>query len=288
MILVVGSTGALGGQITRGLLEKGRRVRILVRPSSNHQSLVYNGAAPSYGDLKDRLSLDIACHDVDTVITTAISLGREPDDTIESVDLAGNGNLIEAAAAAGVRQFVFVSALGATPDHPNPFLAAKGTTEARLRSTEMSWTILAPNAFMDVWLAAVVAAPALAGRDVVYVGTGARRHSFVHSRDVAAFALAALDHPKAVNRYLPIGGPTPVSIRDTIGIVEGLLGHEIAQRGVTPGEPLPGLDPFMAGMLAALDTFETPMEMAAAAVEFGVRLTPVEAWAEELVPVGVA
>jgi NADH dehydrogenase len=285
MILVVGSTGSLGGQIARELLERGRRVRILVRPQSNHQPLVRDGAQPSYGDLKDRPSLDIACRDVHTVITTAISIGHGPADTIESVDVAGNRNLIEAAAAAGVRQFVFTSALGADPNSPNPLMAAKGVTEAALCASGMEWTILAPNAFMDVWLSAVVRGPALAGREVVYVGSGARRHSFVHSRDVAAFALAALDHPKAVKRYLPIGGPTPVSILDTIAVFERLLGHRIDHRGVAPGEPVPGLPPFMAEMLAMQDTHETPMEMAGSAVEFGVRLTPVEAWAAELVPV---
>lgn len=285
MILVVGSTGSLGGQIARGLLDKGRRVRILVRPTSNHQALVYDGAQPSYGDLKDRFSLDIACRDVDTVITTAISIGRGPTDTIESVDVAGNRNLIEAAASAGVRQFVFTSALGADQHSPNPLMAAKGTTEQFLGSSGMEWTILAPNAFMDVWLAAVVAGPALAGREVVYVGSGTRRHSFVHSRDVAAFALAALDHPKAVNRYLPIGGPAPISIVDTIAVFERLLGQRVAHRGIAPGDPVPGLPPFMAEMLATLDSHETPIDMAASTAEFGVHLTPVEAWASQLVPV---
>lgn len=34
MILVVGATGTLGGRITRGLLEQGKEVRILVRDPS--------------------------------------------------------------------------------------------------------------------------------------------------------------------------------------------------------------------------------------------------------------
>ena len=207
MILVAGSTGSLGGQITRGLLERERPIRILVRPGSGYQPLVDAGAVPVIGDLKDRRSLDLACRGIDTVITTAISLGRGGADTIETVDLAGNRNLVTAAAEAGVRHFVFTSLLGAAPDSPNPFIAAKATTENVVASAGMAWTILAPNAFMDVWLAAVVAGPALAGGEVVYVGSGARRHSFVHSRDVATFALAALDHPAAFNRYLPIGGP---------------------------------------------------------------------------------
>ncbi|HEY6013490.1 MAG TPA: hypothetical protein VIU37_05775, partial [Candidatus Limnocylindrales bacterium] len=91
--------------------------------------------------------------------------------------------------------------------------------------------------------------------------------------------------PRAVNRYLPVGGPAPVSIRDTIGIFERLLGQKVAQRGVAPGTPIPGLPPLMAELLAMLDAHEAPIEMAATAVEFGVRLTSVEAWASELVPV---
>ena len=203
------------------------------------------------------------------------------------MDLAGNRSLVAAAAEAGVRHFIFTSALGAAPDSPNPFMAAKGATEATLMSAGMAWTILAPNAFMDVWLAAVVAGPALAGGEVVYVGSGARRHSFVHSRDVAAFALAAIENPAAVNRYLPIGGPKPVSIRDAVDVFERVLGRSIPQRSVAPGASVPGLPPLMAEMLATQDTFDSPMETAGIAEEFGVHLTSVEEWASQMVPVAV-
>lgn len=287
MILVVGSTGSLGGQIARGALGQGRPIRILVRPGSSYGSLVELGAVPVFGDLKERTSLDAACRGIDTVITTAISLGRGIDDTIESVDRDGNRHLILAAAEAGVRHFVFTSVLGASPDSPNPFIAAKAAAEGALGLSGMTWTILAPNAFMDVWLGAVVAGPALAGREVVYVGSGARRHSFVHSRDVAAFALAALDSPAAANRHLSIGGPAPISIRDAVGVFEDVLGRPIPQRGVGPGEDVPGMPSFMAQMLAMQDTFDSPMETAETAAEFGVHLTSVEEWAASLVPVAV-
>ena len=257
MILVVGSTGLLGGQIAHGLLDKGRRVRILVRPASNHQPLVRDGAEPFYGDLKDRLSLDIACRDVDTVITTAISLGHGPADTIESVDLGGNRNLIEAAAAAGVRQFVFTSGIEAAPDSPSPLMAAKGVTETVLCASGCSGRS-SPRTRSWTPYSGGRRRTCARGREVVYVGSGARRHSFVHSRDVAVFALAALDHPRAVNRYLPIGGSTPVSIRDTIGVFERLRGHGIPHRSVAPGVPVPGLPPFLTDMLAGQDTYETP------------------------------
>src|SRR4051812_1503145 len=97
MILVVGSTGMLGGRIARRLLEQGRDVRILVRPTSDHARLVAAGAKPVIGDLKDPASVRRAVDGVDTVITTANSAQRGGEDNVENVDLHGNAALIDAA-----------------------------------------------------------------------------------------------------------------------------------------------------------------------------------------------
>ena len=137
MILVVGATGDVGGMIARGLLEQGKEVRALVRrdsPSSqlvqqglatSAEELLESGAHPVHGDLRYRDSLDAALEDVETVISTANSAMRGGADNPQSVDLDGNRNLIEAARGAGVEHFVFVSLLGADPDHPDPFMRAK-------------------------------------------------------------------------------------------------------------------------------------------------------------------
>lgn len=141
MILMVGATGMLGGMITRQLLEQGQDVRILVRPGSNYQPLVEAGAQPVTGDLKDPASLREAVQGVDTVVTTANSAQRGGDDNVQSVDLEGNRNLVDAAKSAGVKQFVFTSAMGADEQSQVPFLQAKGSTEhicARAASPTLS------------------------------------------------------------------------------------------------------------------------------------------------------
>jgi nucleoside-diphosphate-sugar epimerase len=51
MILVVGATGVVGGMITRGLLEQGREVRIIVRRDSPSSQLVQQGLATSAEEL---------------------------------------------------------------------------------------------------------------------------------------------------------------------------------------------------------------------------------------------
>ncbi len=284
MILVVGATGTLGGQIARGLLDDGRAVRILVRPTSDYRELEARGCEPVIGDLKDRASLDAACRGVDTIVTTAISLGRGLDDTVETVELGGYASLIEAAVGAGVRQFVYTSVLNAYVGHPNPFFAAKAVTEQRLRESGLAWTILAPNAFMDVWVGAVVAGPALSGRDIVLVGSGLHRHAFVLSQDVAAFARATIGRPEARSRYLPVGGPAAITYGDAIEAFEQALGHELPYRSVAPGQEVPGLDPMMAGLLAFQDTYDSDFDTRELADEFGVHLTSVAEWARSMVP----
>lgn len=282
MILVAGATGMLGGMIARQLLAQGSEVRILVRPGSSYQPLVAAGAQPVEGDLKDPASLASACAGVEAVITTANSAGRGGADNPETVEREGNRNLIDAARAAGVRRFVFVSVLGASEESPVPFIQGKAHTEAHLRASGLPHTILAPNFFMELWMPMMIGGPVRAGKLVTLVGEGRRKHTFVSAGDVAAFAVAAVGHPAAVDRHLPIGGPEALSWRDAVGVFERVLGRAIPVRTIAPGELLPDLPPvsglpeFVSGMMAATETYDTPIDMAAAVGTFGVRQIPLE------------
>src|SRR5690606_17487490 len=173
-----------------------------------------------------RPTLDAACDGVDVVITTANSALRGGADTVQTVDIEGNRNLIDAARAAGAGQFVFVSAFGVTTDRPVPFFRSKALSESHLRESGLPYTILAPDVFMDVWFPMILG-PALGGAPVTIVGQGVRKHSFIAAADVAAFAVASVGHPGALNRRLPLGGPDAVSWRDAIGILERALSREI-------------------------------------------------------------
>ncbi len=272
MILVAGGTGQLGGMIASLLVHHRKPVRALVRGGPSANKLADTGVETVPGDLKDQASLRVACAGIDTVITTANSSARGGEDTIETVDHAGNRNLIEAAAAAGVRQFVFISALGACPEHPSPFLRAKGETEQLLRDSGMAWTVLQPNLFMDKLPIAVVGGPALAGQPVTLAGQGRRRHSMVAMRDVAEYAIAALDHKEAERRTLLIGGPQPLSWRDVVTVFEQELGRTIPVRTVPLGQPIPGMPPMITELLNALETYDSPLDTTALATTY--RITP--------------
>ncbi len=276
MILVVGATGNLGGAVTRRLLAQGKPVRILARSQSNYQPLVDLGAQAVQGDLKQRGSLDAACEGADIVITTASAGERSGEDTVQTVDWEGNRNLNYAAKTAGVKQFIFVSVAFADPNSPVPIWQAKGKTEDYLCASGLPYTIIAPNGFMEVLIPMVVGMPAMMGHPVTIVGEGRRKHSYISAGYVAAFILAAIGHPVAINQKLLLGGPEPLSFRDAVAIYERVLDHPIPVRSVAPGEPVPGLPEIVAQLLAGLDTFDSPIEMTQTARTFGILLTPLE------------
>ena len=113
MILVVGPTGLLGLETCRLLAEKNKDFRALVRNTSDQgkvDQLKNMGAQIVTGDLKDPDSLASASQGITEVISTASStMSRQEGDSIQTVDLEGQLNLVSAAISAGVEKFVFVS-----------------------------------------------------------------------------------------------------------------------------------------------------------------------------------
>jgi uncharacterized protein YbjT (DUF2867 family) len=284
LILVAGATGDLGGAVARALLSQGKNVRVLVRPKSNYQPLAQLGAELAFGDLKDRLSLNPACRGVETLITTANSAKRGGEDNVISVDLEGNRKLIDAAVEAGVKHFIFVSVLMADPNNPVPFLMAKGKTEEYLRLSGMPYTIIAPDGFMEVWIAMLVGIPAVSGLSVTIVGQGLRRHSWISDGDVAKFMIGSISNVEAKNQRLVIGGPEPLTLLDVVAAFERALGNgPVLVTHVAPGQPIPGLPDFMSEMAAGLEFFDSAIDMTELSRKFGVRLTTIDEFARDFV-----
>jgi NADH dehydrogenase len=238
MNLIVGATGMLGGEICRLLAEQGSAVRVLVRDSSNPEKverLRRLGAEVVRGDLKNRASLETACRGASAVVSTASStMSRQEGDSIESVDRQGQLNLIETAEEAGVKHFILISFPNV--DITFPLQTAKRAVEDRLRRGRMTYTILRPTFFTEVWLS-----PALgfdpAHATVQIYGGGHNEISWISYQDVAKFAAAALDNPRAINAIIKLGGPDALSPLEVVRLAEQVLGKRVAVQHV-PEEAL--------------------------------------------------
>jgi uncharacterized protein YbjT (DUF2867 family) len=229
MILVAGATGLLGSEICRRLVAAGHAVRGLVRRTSNPttvERLRALGVDLAEGDLRDRASLDAACRGVRTVVSTATTtLSRQPGDSIEGTDRDGQLALVEAAVAAGAQQFVLVSYSGRIPE-ADPLTRAKRTVERRVKESGMTYTILRPSIFMEVWLSPALGFDYPAGRVTLY-GSARNPISWVSLGDVAAMAVASVEHPAACNAVIEFGGPEPVAPLEVVKRFEHATGRDI-------------------------------------------------------------
>jgi len=227
MTLVVGATGLLGGEICRLLAAEGKPVRALVRSTSDQTKVAQLESLNievMRGDLKDRSSLDAACEGTSAVISTASStLSRQAGDSIHSVDLEGQLNLINAAQATNVSQFVLISFPQAEVEFP--LQAAKRKVEEHLKASGLTYTILQPTFFMEIWLS-----PALgfdvANAQVQIYGSGENRMSWISYKDVAKFAVMSLDNAEARNAEIKLGGPEALSPLEVVRLFEELKGQK--------------------------------------------------------------
>lgn len=292
MILVVGATGLLGGAIAQHLLLQGQPVRILVRQNSpseqlalqgmatSAKSLINAGAQPVYGDLKDRTSLDAACAGIDTVITTANAALRGGDDNVESVDTQGTMNLIDAAKAAGVKHFIYTSVPAADPNSPVPLFAAKAKCEAHLKESGLTYTILKPGVFMEVWTGMVIGVPLRAGQPVTLLKQGATKAPFVSMADVAAYAIVSVEHPAAKNAEIFIAGPRAYSWTEAVEAAGRAVDAKLPVNYVPPGTRVPLLPEGISELMAGMEMQDTEIPMAETSKRFGIEPTSMDTFAQ--------
>jgi uncharacterized protein YbjT (DUF2867 family) len=198
LALVAGGTGRTGRYVVEGLIAEGRfAVRVLARDADKARELFGDRVDVAVGDVKEPGTLPAAFAGV-THVVSAIGTGGDffGDNRAEFVDYAGNRNLAEAAAAAGVQHFVLVSSIGVThPDHPlnarlNNILDWKLKGENALRASGVPYTIVRPGGLRDE----------PGGRFGLKVAQGdavGGPEEYIPRADVAAVCVRALGNPDA-------------------------------------------------------------------------------------------
>jgi NADH dehydrogenase len=267
-------------------------VRGLVRVTcdqSKVEALEGMGVELAPGDVRDRASLDAACQGVQAVISTvsAMPFSYVPgENDCQTVDLEGVKTLIDAAKAAGVEHFVYTSFSGQL-DCDFPLRNAKRAVERHLKESGLTYTILHPSFYMEVWLSPAVGFDAASGKAQIY-GTGRNPISWISFQDVARFAVASLEAPTARNAVIEMGGPQALSPLDVVRIFEQASGKSFEVQHV-PVEAL------VAQQEAATDAMEQsfpalmrcyaqgdPIDMSETLKAFPLQLKSVKEYAESV------
>ena len=288
MILVAGATGLVGSAVCQELARRGEKVKALVRATSAKEKLEAlrsGGAELCLGDLKDPASLAGACRGVDAVISTASStLSRQAGDSIESVDAAGQLNLVNAAQAAGIGRFVFVS-FRQPRGMSYPLADAKRAVEEAIAS--LNFTIIQASWFMEVWLSPALGFDYPNASARIY-GPGTNPISWVSFRDVAEMCALAVRTPAADRRTIKFGGPEALSPLEVVARFEKIGGRpfqlehvpEQTLRAQFEGAADPMQKTFAGLMLGYL--YGDAMDMTPVVDQFGIQLTSVDEYARRV------
>ena len=207
MILLTGGTGVVGSAVLPMLLDQGHEVRCLVR-DPRRLGAERVRVQLSLADLGDPRSLRHAVRGVDTVIHLAAAMRDQPPRRIEEITALGTHRLLAAAEGAGVRRFVFFSALGATSFQRTRFFRSKALAEERVRRSSLETTIFAPSIIYDrddtwvTWMKRLALLPLLP-----ISGRGQSGYEPIWAQDVAKAVLASLDRPGGPLRARRAGSP---------------------------------------------------------------------------------
>lgn len=188
-VLVVGATGFLGSKIVQNLALDNT---VVVRAMSRRDPVAAANTDVEWvkGDMMDPTSLDAALQGVDAVISSANGYMKE---TIEA-DFRGNKNLIEAAARANVKRFVFLSIVNCEAAFDVPHFHAKKVAEDLLKTSGVPYVLVRAPAFLDQ-SSDYVADGVKSGRFYA-VGDKTTKWSYVITDDLAPCLAKAAIYPR--------------------------------------------------------------------------------------------
>jgi uncharacterized protein YbjT (DUF2867 family) len=220
VLLLTGATGVVGGELLPLLLDEGHEVRALVRdPRKLGERRV--DVQIALGDLGDPFSMRHAMRGVDTVIHLAATIRDQRGGTIEELNGLATVRLLRMAERAGVKRFVFFSAMGATAFQRTRFFRAKALAERAVMEAPLDSTVFAPSIVYqpgDPWITLLQRFGLLPA--VPVSGSGRARYQPIWARDVARCVTSSLDGEKSGSTRYELAGPEVLSYDE---IVEHVL-----------------------------------------------------------------
>jgi uncharacterized protein YbjT (DUF2867 family) len=238
-VALFGGTGFVGSYLVDRLIADGHAPRLLVRPGSERKLLQAERCETVPGDISQPAAVADCLAGADAAIYN-IGLIREfpaQGVTWEGMHYQGAARVIDAAAEAGVRRFVLMSANGVKPEGTG-YQSTKYRAEQHLAASGLDWTVFRPSVVFgdprgmmefctqlrDEMIARPIPAP-LFHAGIWPGGAGSFLMSPVAVEDVAEAFVRSLGEPDSHRRVFPLGGPQALEWREILKIIAAATGR---------------------------------------------------------------
>lgn len=247
--IVTGASGQLGRQVIDNLLAAGAGPIIAIsRSPEKLADLADKGVEARKGDFNDPASL-----------TAAFAGGKRlliisTDDLEPGKRLAAHKNAIAAAAKEGISHIVYTSLTNPVEESPITFSTDHRDTEAMIKDTGASYTILRNNLYTDLVL---MGGGQSIGMGQHFAAAAEGKTGYVTRADCARAAAAALMQETG-SSILDITGPATLTQGDIAAILSEIAGKDIPYIPISTDDLVQamvgaGLPEFMAKVFASFD-----------------------------------
>lgn len=234
IVTVFGGSGFIGRYVVQRLARDGWTVRVAVRHPARAKFLKPLGdigqITPLCVPLQDSEAVATSLAGADAAINLVGILFEAGRQRFNSVQAEGPGLIARAAAEAGVKSLVHISAIGADPQAAARYARSKGEGEAALLEAFPEATILRPSVlfgpeddFFNRFAEMSRFAPALP-----LIGGGRTRFQPVYVGDVAAAVMKALAEPACRGKIYELGGPKVYNFKELLEIMLKVIGRRRA------------------------------------------------------------
>jgi NADH dehydrogenase len=225
LVTVFGGSGFIGAQVVRALAKRGYRVRAAMRNPGRGYRLQMLGDVGqiqvAQANVRMPASIARALEGAEACVNLVGVLHESGRQKFQSLHAMGAQNVAEAAAAAGIRRLVQVSAIGADAASPSKYGRTKAMGEEAVRRLVPSATILRPSIVFgqEDQFFNRFAAMAATARAIPLIGGGKTLFQPVFVGDVAAAVAAVLADPASEGALYELGGPGVYSFKALMQLV---------------------------------------------------------------------
>lgn len=200
-VLLAGSTGYLGKHILKELESWGIPTTALAREPDKIKNYAWKKLSIKKAEVTKPETIKGLMEGISTVIST-VGITRQRDGlTYMDVDFQANMNLLVEASRAGVKKFVYVSAIGGDTHRDLEIFKAKERFVEVLKNSGMTYTIIRPNGFFSDMSEVLIMAKK--GR-VFLFGDGESKLNPIHGADLAEVVVKSIAQP---DKEVVVGGP---------------------------------------------------------------------------------
>lgn len=204
-VLLAGATGYLGHYIAEELVRRSIQAKIIARRPEKLEYLEGENREIIQAEVTQPKTLEGLFDGITTVISS-IGITRQKDGlTYMDVDYQANLNLLNEAKKAGVRKFIYVSAINGDKYRHLKIFQAKEAFVDTLKTSGLDYTVMRPNGFFSDMRDFLDMAK---GGRVYLFGDGHYQMNPIHGEDLARVCVDAIT---SAEQEIAVGGPDNLS-----------------------------------------------------------------------------